>query len=179
MIERRGVPGRCCVAQGAIGWETGSHVSGICGAIEVGRMTGEASRRRRSVVIVDMALRASHGCMRTRKRIVRIEGVVELSVEPVGRRVTVAALVRQAYLHVRRIVGVRKVGGMAPVAGGRCSLEDIVDVARRTVERGVRPGQRVAGIFQMVKFGIEPDVHGVAAIARRGEAQSHVIEDRS
>lgn len=91
----------------------------------------------------------------------------------------VAALVWQTDLHVRRIVAVHKVSGVATIAGSWCSREDIVDVAGRTGERGVRSGQGVAGIFQMVKRGVEPGVDGVAVLASGGEAQSHMINDGS
>lgn len=39
-------------------------------------------------------------------------------------------------------------------------------------------GQRVACVLQMVKLGIEPRVHGVAAFARGGESRGDMIECR-
>lgn len=48
----------------------------------------------------------------------------------------------------------------------------------RAGKRSVRPGQRVTGVFQMVKLGIEPAVHRVAALAGCGEAKPDVIDNR-
>ena len=88
--------------------------------------------------------------------------MVELRIEPIDRRVAGGAIVRQAKLHVRGIVGACEIGCVARVAGRRRSLEYIVDVACRALQRGVRPGQWVAGDLQMVKLGVEPRVHCVA-----------------
>ncbi len=45
-------------------------------------------------------------------------------------------------------------------------------------KRGVRAGQCVTGVFQMVKLGVEPAVHGVTAFARSREAKPDVVDHR-
>ena len=92
---------------------------------------------------------------------------------------TGAAIVRQSQLHMRRILAVGKVGGVAGETCGRSSLERIVHVARRAGQRGVGSGQGIAGNFQVIELGVEPGVHRVAAFACGGKARGHVIEDRS
>jgi len=114
-----------------------------------------------------------------RERVVGIERMIELGVEPVRRRVTSAAVVGQAELHMRRIVAGCVVAGMAGVAGGRSSREDIVGVTGGAGKRGVRSGERVAGDLEMVEPGVEPRVHGVTRFAGCGESCGDVIENLS
>lgn len=51
-------------------------------------------------------------------------------------------------------------------------------MAGRAGECGVRAGQCVAGVFQMVKLGVKPAVHGVTAFAGSREAKPDVINNR-
>jgi len=116
--------------------------------------------------------------MHSRERVVGVESVVEFGVEPVGGGVANSAVAREAELDMRRIVAVEKVRGMAAIATCRRSLEHVVDVACSAGESGVRPGQRVAGVFQVVEFGVEPTVHGVAGLAGGGKSHSNVVQNR-
>ena len=67
---------------------------------------------------------------------------------------------------------------MTRVALSGRALEHIVDVARSTGQRGVSTAKSVARVFQMVKLGVEPAIHAMTALARSGEAELHVIDDR-
>lgn len=87
-----------------------------------------------------------------------------------------AAIVRQAKLHMRRIVAVYKVICMAGVTGRRSPFEYIVDVTCCARQRRVSPSQCVAGLFQMVKLGVEPGVHRVAALAGGWKAGRDMVE---
>jgi len=64
MIERRRVPGAGRVAQRAVGWKTGSNVIRISGARKIGLVASITGRRERRVVVIDVALRASHSRVR-------------------------------------------------------------------------------------------------------------------
>jgi len=150
----------------------------IRGSGEIRLMTGIAGGWSCVVAVVDVALSAGHGGVHAREGIVGIEGVIEGGVEPVSRRVADGAIVRQAKLDVRWIVAVDKVGSVASEAGCGRSLEDIVDVACSAGQSGVRPGERVARVLQVVEFGVEPTVHGVAGLARGGKAQPYVVDHR-
>lgn len=140
-------------------------------------VAGVAGGRCRRVAIVRVTLRAGHGGVRTRQRIVRVERVIELGIEPVGRRVAICASVRQAELHVRRIVAACKVGRVARKAVRRRANEYIIAMTRSAWQCGMHPGERVAGIFQMIELRAEPGIHGVTALARSRECQRDVIDD--
>ena len=80
VIERRRSPPGRGVAKGAIGGETGRYVVRIRGAVEVYPVAGEAVSRRRSVVIVCVALRARNASVLTLQRPVSVKRVIELRV---------------------------------------------------------------------------------------------------
>ena len=178
MIECRWAPAAGGVANAAIGGEAGGDVIGGRGPSEVRLVASVASCGRRHVVVVGVALSARYGCVHAGERIVRVEGVIECGVKPVGCRVADAAVVGQAELHMGRVVGAKKVGGVARIAICRRSGEYIIDVACGARQRGVYSGQRVAGIFQVVELGTEPTVHAVAALAGGWETGRDVIEHR-
>jgi hypothetical protein len=52
-------------------------------------------------------------------------------------------------------------------------------VAGAALKGGVRAGKGITRVLQMVKLGVEPTVHRVAAVARVGEMKSNVVEHRS
>ena len=83
MIEGSRSPACGGVAEGAIGGETGCDVVGIGGPGEVRLMARVTGGWRRRVVVVGVALRAGDGCMRAGERVIRVESVVELGIEPV------------------------------------------------------------------------------------------------
>lgn len=82
---------------------------------------------------------------------------------------TRAAVVRQPKLHVRGIVAVIEIAGVTAVTGGRRSGEYVVDMACSTRQCGMRTGQRISCHLQVVKLGVEPRVHRVAAFTCSGE----------
>ena len=77
VVEGRGGPGCCGVAEGAIGGESGGHMSGIGGAGKVCLVAAIAGGGQRCVVVVGVALRAGNGDVRAGERegsVVVIEG---------------------------------------------------------------------------------------------------------
>jgi len=127
-----------------------------------------------------MALRTGHGGMRSRQRIVRIKSVIECGIVPRQCGVANTAVVRQSQLHVRRIRRVLKINSVsvAAIAISRRSLVFIIGVARDTGQSGVRPGQRISCIPQVVKLRAKPAIHGVAVFAGSGEAETLVVDHR-
>lgn len=140
---------------------------GVGGSREIRFVAGVACRRRGIVIVVRMALRTSDRCVSAGQRIVRVQGVIEFGIEPIGCRMACAAVMGQTKLHMRRIIAVHKIGCVARVAVGWRSRKYVVDVARRAGQSGVRSGQRVASGLQMVKLCVEPTVHRVATLTRR------------
>lgn len=51
-------------------------------------------------------------------------------------------------------------------------------MAGDAVEGGVHAGECKAGHLEMIEFGPEPVIHGVAALAGGGEAGYQVVEHR-
>lgn len=178
VIERGWAPAAGGVAYAAIGGEAGGDVIGGRRPGEVRLVAGVAGGRRRHIIVVGVALSARYGCVHSSQRIVRINSVIENNIEPVGCRVADGAVVRKAQLHMGRVFGAQKVSGVACIAICRCSGEHVIDVACRARQCGVYSGQRVAGIFQVVKLGPEPTVHAVAALAGGWESSRYVIEHR-
>jgi hypothetical protein len=80
---------------------------------------------------------------------------------------------------MRRIFAVHKIIGVARVARSLRSLEYVVDVACCARQRRVRSRQCIAGILQVVEFGVEPAVYRMARLASRRKFRGHMIEDRS
>ena len=116
-----------------------------------------------------MALFARKRRMLSGQRVMRIECVIKLPVQPVRRRVARPAIVWQAQLHVRRILAVCEFTRVAGVASGRRSLEDVVEMACRARQRGVSARQSIAGHLEVIKLRIEPRIHRVAAFTRGRE----------
>jgi len=87
-----------------------------------------------------MALRAGYVRVPSRERIICVKCVIEFSVQPVGRRVTGAAIVGQAELHVRGVVAGCEVAGMAAIACRGSPRKYVIGVARRAWLRGMRAG---------------------------------------
>jgi len=79
---------------------------------------------------------------------------------------------------MRWIVAVEEVTRVARIAGGRCSFEYIVDMACNAGQCGVRAGECITGIFQVVELGAYPVVHGVTGNARGGKPETNVVEHR-
>jgi len=80
---------------------------------------------------------------------------------------------------MRRVLAVVEICGVAPIAGGRRSLKNVVKVARRARQCTVRSGKCIASQTQVIELGVEPRSHGVARLARCGESRRHVIKHRS
>jgi len=125
-----------------------------------------------------MALRALGGCVLACQRPVSVQGVIELRVGPINCAVASTAIARQAKCYVRRILAVVEVRRVAGVALGGSGCEVIVDMARGAYQSRVSTCERVPGVLQVVELRAHEVVHGVAGLARGGEVQSHVVDDR-
>ena len=179
MVKRGRVPGRGRVANGAVRREAGGDVVGTCGRGEVGLMAGVARGRRRDVVVVGVALRAGDGSVRAGERIICVKRVVKLGIEPVCSGVAGGTVVGETQLHVGRIVAGCKVLGVTGEAICRRSFENVVRMAGRARQRGMRAGERVAGDLEVVELGIKPGIDGVAGLAGRWEPGGHMVNYRS
>lgn len=110
----------------------------------------------------------------------RIKRVIEGGRAPTHCRVTNGAVVRQAQLHMRRIGGVLKIDcvRVAAITVRRRSFVNIIDMACDAGQSGMRPGQRIASVLEVVELRSEPTIHRMAAFARGGEAETLVVDDR-
>jgi len=79
--------------------------------------------------------------------------------------VAYAAIVRQCSLHMVRIAGAVEILLVTAEAVARSSLELVVDVARRTRQRGMYSRQRKVRKAVVVKACAEPGIHLVTAFA--------------
>jgi hypothetical protein len=61
---------------------------------------------------------------------------------------------------------------------GRSSGIHIIDMAGRAGQRRMGAGQRVTRVFQVIKFRGDEVIHAVAGLARRGEVEGDVVDDR-
>jgi len=175
VIEGGRVPSRGGMTSGAGGCrEPGLCMRRVVGGVVVRDVAGSAIRRRPDVLVVDVALRARHVYVFADERIAR-GAVIEFGVEPSGCVVADLALLREAHLDVGRAVGGVEILGVASVATGRSALELASDVAGGAFKRGVRPGEREAGEFQMIEFGAEPGVGTVAGLAGGRKVEGFVI----
>ena len=180
VIESRRSPTGCSVAYAAVGREPGRNVIGRSGPREICLVAGVARGGRRCVVVVRMALGAGHSGMHARQRIVRVKRVVEFGVIPVRCVVANSAIMRQAKGRVRRIGGVIEIHRMrvARIAVCRRSRKNIIGMAVGARQGSVRPGERIARVFQMVELGAEPAVHRVATLAGGREPGCDMVDDR-
>lgn len=83
-------------------------------------MARVAIRGRADILAIGVALRAWNADMHSRERIAGVDRVIEFGSEPVDGRVADCAVVRQASLHVIRILGrneLRLVAGVARSLG--------------------------------------------------------------
>jgi len=92
------------------------------------------------------------------QRIVRIDGMIEFCIRPIGCRVTDSAVRGKTHPGAARVVGFNEVIGVARIALRRCSLENIIAVAGGASNRRVRARQCVSRISEVVELGIEPAI---------------------
>ncbi len=83
---------------------------------EVRFVAGVAGRRCEVVVVVGVARCAGDSRVRARQRIVGIDGVIEIGIEPICVVVAGVASVREVCCHVVGIRGAREIRGVAAIA---------------------------------------------------------------
>ena len=116
------------------------------------------------VVVVNVALRAWNihmGSGQGKSRVVMVEG----RWTPSRRGVTKVALLGEARGYMVRLGGASVVLNMAGHTSCRRTLKFSSDMACCAVQLGMHSCQGVSGQFQVVKFGAEPGVDGVALLA--------------
>lgn len=177
MVEICGVPTRGSVAGGAGGGrKTCLQMRRIVRAVVLLHVARSAIRRGSHELAIDVALQTRNAYMLADQREIRGLVVIEGGVEPTGRVVAGGAHPRdKTRLRVRRIIGGGVILRMATVAICGSPLEFAADVAGRTVQGCVHPGQSKAGEFQVIEFRPEPCIGTVTGLARRGKSQGSVI----
>ncbi len=156
VIKARRLPGRGRVADVASLREVPLHVIRIRSSVEILEVTGNASRRRQVVIIVDVAVGAltRRDSMRAGQRESGLR-VVEVRGLPGCRRVADFASLRQVRLHVVRIRSGVEILEVTRHAGRRRQVVIIVDVAIGASPRwhGVRTRQRerCGGVIELCR----------------------------
>jgi len=176
VIESRTVPRSRGVALLASDRETGLHVIGIRGALEILEVARAAIRRCTHKLTIDVTLRAGHIHVPAGQREFCKGVVIERRHVPRARVVASLASRGESRLRMWRIARLIEIRQVATHAGGRCSYEFSTRVARRTIQRSVRPGQGKAGELEVVELRTHPVVHGVTLLAAGGQVQLHVIQ---
>lgn len=144
VVERRSGP-RCGGVTGlARGREAGRSVIRIGGGLVVGFMTREAVGRNRCVIVVHVTTGAGHGGVLAGQRERRVV-VIERRRNPGRGVVAHVALLREPGLDVIRVGGSVEVLQVTGGARGIVQAVVSVEMALRTLQRDVRPGQRKPG----------------------------------
>ena len=160
VVERRSGPSCGGVTGLAGGRETGRGVIRIGGGLVVGLVTGEAIGRNRSVVVVHMATGAGHRGVFAGQGEWRVV-VIERRRNPGRGVVAHIALLWKPGLNMIRVGGSVEVAQVTGGAGGIVQAVISVDMALRTLQRDMRPGQRKPG-GGVIKGCIQPGHRRVA-----------------
>lgn len=123
-----------------------------------------------------MALRATQRRVRARQRVVGVERVIELRIQPVGRRVAGVAGVRQVERHVARIAAAREVRLVASEAVLRQRCVVSVRVALRACDRGM--GARQGEHRRVIERRRHPSASGMAESTIGRETGGYVVGAR-
>ena len=129
------------------------------GAVVVGQVAVDASRAVQAVVVIDVALRALHGGMKSGKCEAG-GGVVERRSRPVRGGVAGIASDRETGGFVRRIIGAVVISLVAVDAGRAVQAVIVVDVTLQALHGGMESGEREA-CRRMVEGGTGPVGGGV------------------
>jgi len=172
VIEGRGGPDRGVMAESAIGRESRCNVVGIGGPGEVFVVASVAGGRQRSVVVIDMALRAGDLDVRAGEG-KRCLVVVETRPGPVGGAVASGAGSRKASRRVGWSVclGVIRLVAAVAVLGERGEV--VVGVAGRAGDGGMRAGQGEYG--SVIEVRSSPGNRGMAERAVIRESRCYVV----
>jgi len=160
------------VAYRAVCGEAGRDVRGVRGPGKIRLVAGVAGCRRCRVVVVRVALRASHGSVEAGQGVICIGRVIERNGGPVTRVMAGVARGGEGYGDVIRIRSASEICLVAAVAIGRQRGVVVIRMALRACKRGMRSGQRKHG--SMVEGRRGPVSRRVAQCAIGGEACRHV-----
>ena len=146
VVEGRARPvrDRVAMAQRAVLWETCRGVRRTVGAVVIGLVAVPARRAGQTVIVVHMAGRALLTRMQPYQGKSR-GGVVERRSQPVHGRVAAGAILREIRRLVGWICGSVVIGLVAVPAISVGQGVIVVHVALRTLQIGVRAGQRESG----------------------------------
>ena len=151
MIEVDGGPVRRRMAGVAGGGKSCCSVRRVCGAIPIRLVAAEASSRQCCVVVVDMALRARNGGMSASQREDR--SMIERRRRPAARGMAECAVGRESARDMRGVRSSIKVRLVASITRGRKGRVVVVDVALRTGDCRVRPGEREGRVVVVERCG--------------------------
>lgn len=148
-------------------------VVGVRGCLVLGPVTAVTIRRQRRVVVIHVAIGASHLGVRPRKR-ERCVVMVERRRCPGGRAMAYIALLRQSSRHVIGIGGSLKILQVAVHTS--CAREVVVSVgvALRALHIGMGAGEWPAG-SGVVEGGAGPVSRAVANLALLRESGRNVV----
>ena len=175
VIEGRSIPGRRIVALRAGLREIRLHVIRLGRTLEILQVAGHAGRAGQIVVAVHVTLRALNGGVRAGEResgVVVIEG----RRRPRGRVVALLASLRESagnVIRVGRALKILQVAADTSRVRAR-QVEVPIDVALRTLNGGMRSGQREAR-GRVIKVGAHPRGRVVALRTGLREAGLHVV----
>jgi len=151
------------MAQGAIGWKSSLGMVRIRSAVEVFLMASHAGCRRSCILVVGVALDAGQGCVVSGQCKTGF-AVIEGCALPTGGAVAGRAVLREPCGGMIRVLGVVEIRQVAGHALCGSSREDVVHVALRAVDGGVRACQRELRLA-VVEGGSQPTGGGVAGLA--------------
>lgn len=160
VVELSSIPRSRGVAGLASCREPRRYVVGVVRVLIIRLVTRIAIGRNVGVVVVYVATRTRHGFMGAGQRKGGVV-VVEGRRNPRCRVVTHIASLREAGLHMVRILGVVEILQMAGDTSPAIELVVAVDVTLRTLQRGMCSGQSEAGAI-VVKFCARPRRGGMA-----------------
>jgi len=142
-------------------------VLGIGGGLEGRQVARDALRGQAHEHAAGMALRALRAHVRAGERKLGHGVVIKLCTHPGDGAVAGGTFLRKTGGAMRRVLGTVKVLQMATHASGTSTGENVVGVASRAFQLGVRSSQRKARELEMVKLRAEPAVHRMALLAVR------------
>ena len=154
--------------------EAGAYVIRVSRLLEARQVTADALRRRACVLSACVTLSALHGDVRSGQRECGL-AVIELRITPAGCVVALLAGLRKSRRHVIGIGGLLEVGQMASHTLRRRTGELSAGMALRTLQAGVRAGQRKLRLSVVIESHALPAAGVMAGGAFLGKAGSCVV----
>jgi hypothetical protein len=177
MVERRRLPGRGAMANGAVRGKSGRYVIRIGRALVILQMAAHAGRAGQVVVSVDVAIGALQLGMCSRDGETH-RSVIEARRLPRSRAVAVLASLRESKRDVIRIGSFAKVLQVATHTAGWCAFVLAAYMTTDAVQRGMCPGKGEPGDFKVVEASTKPSGDRMALLASARESGGNVVGRR-